>query len=212
MASYPGEDEQLDALKNWWKANGTIVIVGFVAGVAVVLGTRAWFDYRQSTSEAASAELAVLLNEVNVGNDDSIAAKADSFVNEYGNTSQAAFAALIQAGAEVESGKTAEAKASLQRVLDNPRLAGLAPLARLRLARVLLTESAYEEAMKLLSTPDQGAFGAQYEELRGDIHAAQGHIDAAREAYKKAEQLSDTFGASRALRLKLDSLGEGESS
>ena len=38
------EEEQVEAIKTWWKANGTSVIVGVVLGVAVIFGVRYWFD------------------------------------------------------------------------------------------------------------------------------------------------------------------------
>lgn len=211
MANHPGEDEQLEALKKWWKENGTMVIVGFVAGVAVLFGGRAWFDHKQTQSEAATAELSLLLNELNVGDNSSIGDKADEIIASHKSSSQADFAALIKARTAVDAGNSDEAKRLLQAIVDKPSIAGLDDLARLRLARILVTESSHDEALALLTNGSDG-FQPHYQELRGDIYLAKGQINEAREAYQAALTDPSVLASGQQLRLKLDSLGEGESS
>ncbi len=209
MATHPGEDEQLEALKKWWADNGTVTIVGFIVGLAVLFGGRAWFDHKQSTSEAASAELSLLLNELNVGDDSSIVDKADAILGEYAGNSQAGFASLIKAKALVESGAIADAKAVLQLVIDKPLVEGIDELARLRLARLLVIESNYDDALLLVNGGGK-AFEAHYQELRGDIYFAQGNAEKAREAYQGALADPAALASSQELRMKLDSLGEAD--
>jgi predicted negative regulator of RcsB-dependent stress response len=63
---------------------------------------------------------------------------------------------------------------------------GLAFVARLRLVRVLIYRENYAEALQLLEVEDPGEFEARLNELKGDVHAAMGDIDAARSAYTQA--------------------------
>jgi len=209
VATHPGEDEQLEALKKWWNENGTVVIVGFVVGIAVLFGGRAWFDHKRVSSEAASAELSLLLNELNVGDSASIADKANKIIGDYAGNSQAGFAALIKAKALLESGDVDEAKTLLRSLIDKPVIDGLDELAQLRLARILLAESNYDEALALIDG-GSNAFKPHYQELRGDIYMAQGKFDAARKAYKSALSDPSALASGQQLRMKLDSLGDDD--
>lgn len=207
MATHPGEDEQLEALKKWWAENGTVTVVGFVIGLAALFGGRAWFDHKQSTSEAASAELSLLLNELNVGDDTSVTDKADAILAEYADNSQAGFASLVKAKALVESGAVADAKVVLQSVIDKPSIEGIDELARLRLARLLVAEANYDDALSLVNSGGK-AFEAHYQELRGDIYVAQGDAKKARDAYESALADPTALASGQELRIKLDSLGD----
>ncbi len=207
MAAHPGEDEQLDALKKWWNENGTVTIIGFVVGIAVLFGGRAWFDHKQTTSEAASAELALLLNELDVGDSASITEKADDILSEYSSNSQAEFVSLIKAKALVGSGELEEAKSILQSIIDKPAIEGIDELARLRLARILVSESNHDQALGLMSGSSP-AFEPHYQELRGDIYLAQGDVGKARQAYQSALAAPSVLASDQHVRMKLDSLGE----
>jgi len=207
VATHPGEDEQLEALKKWWSENGTVTIIGFIIGIAVLFGGRAWFDHKQLSSEAASAELALLLNELNVGDDASITEKADGVLGEYGGNSQAGFASLIKAKALVGLGERDKAKNVLQSIIDKPAIDGIDQLARLRLARLLFAQLSYDVALLLISE-DGNAFEPHYQALRGDIYLAQGDVAKAREAYQSALVDPSALANGQQLRMKLDSLGE----
>ncbi len=207
MATHPGEDEQLEALKKWWQENGNVTVIGFVVGIAVLFGGKAWFDHKQTQSEQASSDLALLLNELNVGDDESIADQAELLVEQYGDSSSASFAAFIKAKTEVEAGNIDEAKSILQSVIDKPILTGLDDLARLRLARLLVAESNYDQALTLISG-GKSSFKPHFAELRGDILSAQGKVDDARVAYELALENPAVLASGQDVRMKLDSLGE----
>ena len=42
MAELRTEEEQVEALKSWWKENGKSLIMGVVIAVAAVFGWRGW--------------------------------------------------------------------------------------------------------------------------------------------------------------------------
>jgi predicted negative regulator of RcsB-dependent stress response len=83
-------------------------------------------------------------------------------------------------------------------------------LARLRLANVLLDEKDYDEAQKVLAIRPEPAFEALFEDVRGDVLAAQGKRTEAKAAYSAAlAKLKPGDDAARDLvQLKLDGLGE----
>lgn len=209
MATHPGEDEQLEALKKWWAENGTVTIVGFVVGIVALFGGRAWYDHKQTSSEAASAELSLLVNELNVGDDASIIEKSDAMLSEYASSSQSDFASLIKAKALVESNEIDQAKTVLQSIIDKPAIDGIDQLARLRLARLLVAESNHDEALSLIGGSSD-AFAPHFQELRGDIYLAQGEADKARQAYQSALDDPSALASGQQLRMKLDGLGEAK--
>jgi predicted negative regulator of RcsB-dependent stress response len=95
----------------------------------------------------------------------------------------------------------------------------LRDLGRLRLAHVLFDEKALDEALKLLSEEPAQAFATRFNELRGDLLAAQGKKAEARAAYQAAlaRQAADQSAAIPAgrdtqyrdlLQMKADSLGD----
>jgi predicted negative regulator of RcsB-dependent stress response len=80
----------------------------------------------------------------------------------------------------------------------------------MRLANVLIDEKAFEEALKVLAVKPESSFEALFEELRGDVLAAQGKRGEAKTAYAGAlAKLKAGDDAARELvQLKLDGLGE----
>jgi predicted negative regulator of RcsB-dependent stress response len=51
---------------------------------------------------------------------------------------------------------------------------------------VLAYQTNYAEALEVLDVEDPGQFAARMNEIKGDIHAAMGEIEAARAAYTQA--------------------------
>ena len=100
MADYNNEDEQLEALKQWWKENGAAVITGIVLGAAALFGWRFWQDYQVEQAQAASAVYAEM--RAAAGDVDTLMAGAEMLRSDYARTPYAALAALeAAAGASV---------------------------------------------------------------------------------------------------------------
>ena len=76
----------------------------------------------------------------------------------------------------------------------------------LRLIRLYIEQEKYAEAQTLLNQPHDAAYGAQIEELKGDMHSAKGDVVQARIAYDKAIDLQG-MAASKWLKLKRQNLG-----
>ena len=55
MSTYQTEEEQVEAIKQWWKDNGKSVIGGLVLGLAVVGGLKGWQQYTKVSAENAAA-------------------------------------------------------------------------------------------------------------------------------------------------------------
>ena len=94
--------------------------------------------------------------------------------------------AFISAKIHFGAGDLKTARAQLAGRVENARDPGVQALARLRLANVLLDEKDYDEALKVLAVKPEPTFEALFEDLRGDVLAAQGKGAEARAAYTAA--------------------------
>lgn len=209
MAHYDLEEqEQLDSLKTWWKMYGNLVTGVVVAASLGVVGWQGWNWYQGSRSAQAAGVYAVLEQAVAAGDAQKVKAAAGELAEKYGSTRYAALGALLAAKQSFEAGDLKTAKAQLgwaaEQASDEAR-----DLARLRLAAVLLDELAYDEAIRQLEAGHAAAFDARFQELKGDVLAAQGKKAEAQAAYRAAlDKSAGKSGPGRELlQQKFDNLG-----
>ena len=207
MSAYETDEQQVEAIRKWWKENGKAVILGAVLTVAGIGAGSYWYQYQHTRAESASVEYSQLLTELGQDNREAVIKRGEYLVNTYPKSGYAALAALIVAKARVEAGEMAAARAQLQWVIDNAEQPELKNVARLRLARIQLAEGNAQQALATLSGIDSDAFTAAAEEVRGDAYMAMGDTGAARTAYQKALDASEPGTDTRLLRMKLDNIG-----
>ncbi|MDC0598386.1 tetratricopeptide repeat protein [Gammaproteobacteria bacterium] len=199
--AYESDDEQIEALKNWWKENGTSVIVGVIVVLLVLFSSRQWQSMSTDNTEQASmlyqdmAEVIVVNAETPVIEEELERMKGlnEQLRTEYEDSIYTRFAALLMAKLYVEQDELALAADELNWVLDNPGLGLLKEAdeelyltARLRLARIVLSQGEAQAAIDLLREVEPGAFTGSFAELEGDAQLALGRIGDARSAYQLA--------------------------
>ncbi|TVP48157.1 MAG: hypothetical protein EA345_09730 [Halomonas sp.] len=216
MAELRSDEEQLDAVKRWWKENGMSLVAGAVIAAAGVFGWNAWQNYQQGQSEAASIRYQQLVNMTTGGElaEDELA-MAREMVSElndsHGNTLYAELALLLDARLAVQQNDLEGAKTALENVASNSSRRFVQSLAWLRLARIELANGNPDQALALLDEPITDALAAQRENVRGDAYAAQGNTEAARDAWQTALQLAQTHDQPLyGVQFKLDDLGAEE--
>jgi predicted negative regulator of RcsB-dependent stress response len=203
------EQEQIAALKAWWKDYGNLVIAAVTACALTVGGWQGWRYYQSSRSMAAVTLYEQLDRAEQAGDHKKVRDIAAEITGNYGSTPYGAFAALSAARASFSSGDLAGARSHLQWVIDNVKEDEIRDVARLRLAGVLLDEKKLDEALKLVDVKPVESMTGLYADLRGDILLAQGRSAEARSAYQLALDRSESGSPYRfTLQLKLDSLGE----
>ncbi|ALM53669.1 YfgM family protein [Halomonas huangheensis] len=216
MAELRTEEEQLDAIKRWWKENGTSLIVGAVLAAAGVFGWNAWQDHKHNTSVAASADYQQLLGLASQQQlDDSARSQAQELVNnlssEHDDTLYADLALLLDARLKVDADDLDGASTALQSVIDNADDDYLTGLARLRLARVQSEQGNHDAALATLDGDIASSLEAQRANIMGDVHHANGNDDQAAEAWRNAQALAEEQGQPLyGVALKLDDLGAEE--
>ncbi|MBM3395598.1 MAG: tetratricopeptide repeat protein, partial [Betaproteobacteria bacterium] len=187
MAVYDLEEqEQLEALKSWWKTHGNLITY---AVLAVVLVFAAWQGYRywqQSKSANAAQAYAQLDKAARAKDGKKVRDSAALIMKEFPNSGVAGMAALMGAKAAFDANDLKSAREQLQWAADKSRDETLRATARLRLAGVLLDEKSYDDALKQLASGFPESFAGLVADLRGDVLTAQGKLTDARAAYKLA--------------------------
>lgn len=205
------EEEQIEAIKEWWRENGKAVVFGIVLGVGGIVGWRGWQTHQETQAINASAVYQEALAAIEAGETDTAHSNAQQLIDDFPKTSYAQFAAMLLAKQAVEDGDLDTAEEQLRWALANTTDPSLAHTARLRLLQVLLAAGETDTVLAMIDSTSFDRFTAQYEELRGDALLAQGDLGAARTAYQTALTSLPARGAGRELlEIKLDNLGRPE--
>lgn len=202
------EQEQVDALKAWWKENGKWVVGALVVGLLGLAGTQYWKSHQSSQAAEAAKLYAEVMKQAATNDAKRVGDAADALVSRYGSSAYAPRAQLLAAQASLQARDVAHAKVQLQWVIEHASETGLQDTARLKLASVLLDEKKYDEALKQLDAAHPESFTGLYADLKGDVLSAQGKTAEARVAYQQAYDKTDAQSAYRNLiQLKMDGLG-----
>ncbi|MCW8900982.1 MAG: tetratricopeptide repeat protein [Gammaproteobacteria bacterium] len=206
MEVYNSEEEQVQAIKQWWKDNSVSLIAGIVIGVAVLAGYRYWTDYKHTQAQQASEIYSDILSSVK-----DKAKKAEILKTDYSATPYAALAGLIVAKDHVDKNNLEEAITQLKWVVDNSD-SGIQHIAQLRLARLYLSQDNIEAADALVKGVKVEGFSAAYNEIRGDINLAKNLPVQAKENYRLAlASLSPGDQRYPIIKMKLDDLAQANS-
>lgn len=209
MNEYETEEQQIEALKKWWKENGTSLIVGLFVGVTALFGWRYYVDQNHVHSVLASDLYMQVLQGTNSGSiDEKTIDIHNQLINTYSDTPYASLASLALAKTEYEKDNADGTVAQLELAVKHANDDVIKQIANLRLVRVYIEQKKYDEAMAILTMKHTAAYDAQYEELKGDVYNAQGDLAQARLAYDKAIDLQG-IAASKWLKLKRQNLGQG---
>ncbi len=204
MDVYVTEEQQIDAIKRWWKTNGNSVLIGITVAIVGVLGWQLYHQNNRATGESAAALYTELLETSNLVQQDRTEKKtaeldghlatfnhlATQLKDDFTKTEYAVFASLLLAREKVQTGKLDEAITELQWAKEHGKSEAIRLIANLRLARVMAAKGDREGALKQLDSMQPGAQADTYEEVRGDIYVQLGNTAKAIEAYKKAMDLS----------------------
>jgi len=202
---YDTEEEQLEALKRWWKENGQATILGLVMGIAVILAWNFWQDHKKEQAGLASALYSELLLATDSNKLDSAEKLAERLQQQYPKTEYAAYSGLLLAKVKVQQGDLAKAQTILTSIASGSNKE-LGNIANIRLVRLMMANGQYEQGLKLINSIDpanSASYSGNYDELVGDLYVALDRIELARSSYQKA--LVSGY-RSPLLQLKIDDL------
>ena len=202
------EQEQLDALQQFWRSYGRIVMAVVLAVVVGFGGTKWWEHQTKTEAQSASATFSKLEAVQAVEDFDLLSSLSDEIITQYGDTYYADLARLNLAKTETDAGNYEEGINLLSGVVNDSRDSSLVALARLRLSALYVMTEQFESAMSALDADADASMSGLFADMRGDIYAAQELQDEARAAYQEALSLLQEGNPwVDIVQIKIDSLG-----
>ncbi len=195
MAAHLTEEEQIEALKRWWKENGKSSVAIVVVMLAGFFGWNQYKDLQKTKADDGSVifeELVTISSEIEDKASTEQEAKIQSIASELvkhdGGSLYSDFAQLHVAKTSMLNGDIESAITALEGVSQKSGDASIQELARLRLARLLADKGDSEQALKILSANVSASYKAAYAEARGDVLLSQNSLSDAHKAYSVALQ------------------------
>jgi predicted negative regulator of RcsB-dependent stress response len=205
---YTTEEQQIQALKEWWSENGTSILVGIVIGIGGFFGYNWWQEQQQVKREQASDTFNSMLAK-EAGSDEFVTV-ANDIKQSFPDSGYALLAALHLAKQHVVKGDFAAAEAQLRYAVEHTAGHDLQPLMKIRLARVLNATQKYDEAQSLLNSIEGAAFEGLKQQVLGDALLAKGDKEGARMAYMAAKEATDSYMAKNELDMMINDLAVAE--
>jgi len=208
MAYDHAEQEQLDAIKVWWKQYGNLVTWFLIAVLSVFVIWKAWGIYQTKQSGQASILFEEVQKAIQEKDQTKILLAVTDVQEKYANTEYAQMASMLVAKNAFELHDLKTAKNQLTWVQEHGKTVEFKSLAMIRLAGILLDEKSYDEALKLLGGDFPSELLSSVADRKGDILVAQNKIEDARTAYKLAiDKGTDKNPDHQFIQLKLDAIG-----
>lgn len=201
MDVYSTEEQQVEAIKTWWRDNAKAVVIGAILGFGGLYGWR----YFQAEQEIRSEQVSeAYLTVVDAMNADAPNAKenAEAFILK----NPGAYAQILelqQAKSFVDAGDFLNAALKL-RAVQMSKDEILKTIASFRLARIEVAQGNLDLALVELKKVTAPSWKAQSEELRGDIEFKKGDLLAARSAYAASIAVS----GNPVVEIKLDNVSQ----
>lgn len=207
MNEYETEEQQIEALKKWWKENGNSLMIGLLVGVSGLFGYRFYVNNQHVQAVTASDMYMTIVQNVASGAEIEQSIDLNNkLVNEFSSTPYASLSSMVLARSEYLKGNHDAAKAQLELALKYATDDIITQQIRFRLASLYIESGDFAQAETMLKAEHDEAYEAQYAIIRGDLYQAQGELDKARAEYDRAIALQGS-AVSPWLRLKRDNVG-----
>ena len=190
MDEFLSEKEQIQYIRDWWRDNRMyIFIFGFVV-IGSVAGTNTWKVSVINEQIAASSLYESLAVEISENNLESGELIAEEIYSEYSESIYADQARLAMAYFYMSQSRDEDAAEELRGLIESSENNEMILIANMRLAKILLYQSKYQEVLDLLEGNLGHAFETKYSELIGDAYLGLEDYENAEFAYMNA--LKDT--------------------
>jgi predicted negative regulator of RcsB-dependent stress response len=196
VSIYMTEEEQLESIKKWWKKHQNKITVILSITLLSTACYRYWNWHIEKINQQASATYEQLMFAFSEQNTQSIEAYAKKLFTDFSGTVYGDTARLMMAHDYVIHEQLPLAEQSLQDVIQHSKMPALKNLASLRLARLMISQKAYDNALKQLDGISDSTYLPKVNELKGDIYMALGQANKANDFYQKARLDAEKLGVS----------------
>lgn len=186
IEGYETEEQQVDAIKNWWKQNGNSLIIGAVVGLAGLWGWRFYNDSIVTNQEQQSQAYSQMLLQFEAQGADKNFTAISTFVEQNIDNNYGVLAAMLLAKEAVVEKDYALAKTQLLLLQKENKYAPLNPVINLRLARVQVELGEFDQALATLALISEKSFQAKAWQVKGTLFLKQNDLANARNAFQEA--------------------------
>jgi len=209
IEGYETEEQQVEAIKGWWKKNGNTLVISAVVGLAGLWGWRYYNASVITAHESTSQAFSEMQTKFAAETGEKDLQVISDFVAENNDNTYGMLASLLLAKEAVEQTKYDLAKTQLQQAQKQNSYAPLDPVINLRLARVEFELGNNDAALSTLALITEKPFLARAEQLKGNVYLQMGEQDKARSAFQDA--INNSQGrVDPVLQLQADDLGLAE--
>lgn len=209
IEGYETEEQQVEAIKGWWKKNGNTLVISAVVGLAGLWGWRYYNESVTTAHESTSQAFSEMQTKFAAETGEKDLQVISDFVAENNDNTYGLLASLLLAKEAVEQNKYDLAKTQLQQAQKQNSYKPLNPVINLRLARVESELGDNDAALATLALITEKPFLARAEQLKGNVYLQMGDQDKARSAFQDA--INNSQGrVDPVLQLQADDLGLSE--
>ncbi|WP_100158411.1 YfgM family protein [Proteus columbae] len=204
MEVYSTENEQVDAIKQFFKNYGLTIVLAAVIGFGGVFGWKYWQSHQTNRLQESAGAFATVSEALAKPTPENIAL-AEKFVTET-NDIYGALASLELAQIAIDANDLVSGERHLTNAVAKVKNDAFADMLNLRLARVQLALDKTDAALVSLEQVKGKAWNGMKNYIRGDVLAKKGDNTGATAAYRSA-LTDENAGAIRSLvELKLNNL------
>ncbi|MBG2874137.1 YfgM family protein [Proteus alimentorum] len=204
MEVYSTENEQVDAIKQFFKNYGLTIVLAAVIGFGGVFGWKYWQSHQTNRLQESAGAFATVSEALAKPTPENIAL-AEKFVTET-NDIYGALASLELAQIAIDANDLVSGERHLTNAVAKVKNDAFADMLNLRLARVQLALDKTDAALVSLEQVKGKAWNGMKNYIRGDVLAKKGDNAGATAAYRSA-LTDENAGAIRSLvELKLNNL------
>jgi predicted negative regulator of RcsB-dependent stress response len=164
------EKEQIQYIREWWRENRFYILIFGALVIGSVTGTNTWKSSALDNQLKASSLYESLAVEISENNLESGSKIAEEIYTDHADSIYADQARLAMAYFYMSQSRDEDAAIELRLLINNPDNPEIALIGRMRLAKVLLYQSKYQEVLDLLEGSVGHAFETKYSELIGDAY------------------------------------------
>ncbi len=202
------EQEQLDALKTFWKQYGNLITWSLILVLGAFAAWNGWQYWQRDQGLKAGALYDELERAVTAGDADRAGRVFGDLKERYPNTAFAQQGGLLAAKLQFDKDQPDAAKTTLGWLAEKGSEDELRTVARLRLAAVQAEAKQFDEALKTLEGATAVGFEALVADRKGDVLMLQSKPTEARQAYEAAyKAMPESLDYRRLIEAKLMALG-----
>lgn len=179
------EEQQFNEAKNWFKKNGTPILLAICVVAGASFGWQFWKKHQIEVAQQTSENYQQVLDSY-LQNPDKNAPLVEKFISENQGT-YVVFAQLEQARQAANKGDFVAVKSQLEKALAASEDATLQNVIRFRLALVEYQLGNFDGALAVLANLKDSAWDLRKQILVGDVLTAKGDKAAAKSAYEQAK-------------------------